>query len=179
MCIDAGHGGFDCGAIGYDGTYEKEINLSIAKQLKELFEKVSIGVIMTRDEDKSLSTTKKGDLDARINMINNSDCSLFISIHSNTYPSEALYGAQTFFYNESDSALAKVIQDYFVLTTNTKRFSKKLENIYLLERVNKRGCLVEVGFISNEHELALLKDYSYQYTVANAICMGVVDYLSR
>ena len=47
VVIDAGHGGFDPGKVGIDGTLEKDINLSISLLLKELLEKENIKVVMT------------------------------------------------------------------------------------------------------------------------------------
>ena len=55
VIIDAGHGGFDGGAVANDNTNEKDINLEIAKSLKDLFNIMGIDVIMIRDTDKSLA----------------------------------------------------------------------------------------------------------------------------
>ena len=48
--IDAVHGGYDVGSIGYDGSYEKDLTLSIAlrtgRKLKEL--NPDINVVYTR-----------------------------------------------------------------------------------------------------------------------------------
>ena len=52
IVIDAGHGGVDPGAIGYSGTYEKNITLSMAKELKELLDKnPRYKVYLTRSRD--------------------------------------------------------------------------------------------------------------------------------
>ena len=51
VIVDAGHGGFDGGAVANDGTPEKDINLSIALKLAELLKFHGYEVIMTRTED--------------------------------------------------------------------------------------------------------------------------------
>ena len=70
VILDAGHGGFDGGAVAPDGTVEKEINLKIALKLKEFLKLGGYEVIMTRDSDVStddvetdkIATRKKSDL---------------------------------------------------------------------------------------------------------------------
>ena len=51
IILDAGHGGFDGGAVAPDGTVEKEINLKIALKLKDFLKLGGYEVIMTRDSD--------------------------------------------------------------------------------------------------------------------------------
>ena len=55
IVIDAGHGGFDPGKIGVNQAKEKDINLIIAKKVKEKIEKRNIKVVMTRDKDTTLA----------------------------------------------------------------------------------------------------------------------------
>lgn len=54
VVLDAGHGGFDPGKIGVDGSLEKEINLQIAKRLKAYLEAEGVEVCMTREDDRGL-----------------------------------------------------------------------------------------------------------------------------
>ena len=49
-----GHGGFDPGKIGIDGSLEKDINLQIARKLKTYLEASGVKVVMTRDTDQGL-----------------------------------------------------------------------------------------------------------------------------
>ena len=48
LVIDAGHGGFDGGAVGADGTAEQDINLSIAKRVQVLANFFGVPTAMTR-----------------------------------------------------------------------------------------------------------------------------------
>ena len=86
VVIDAGHGGQDGGAVGGDGTAEKDLNLDIARRLAEFYEISGYEVVMTRTEDVSLGAEgfdKVKDMKARLQLIrDNPDC-LFISIHLN------------------------------------------------------------------------------------------------
>ena len=54
VIIDAGHGGEDGGAIGDDGTCEKDLNLDIAFILRDMLQAEGINVIMTRTQDTLL-----------------------------------------------------------------------------------------------------------------------------
>ena len=74
IVIDSGHGGNDPGKVGVCGSLEKDINLSIAKKVKEILKKKNYLVVMTREEDKGLyreTDTKKkiADLKARVALI--------------------------------------------------------------------------------------------------------------
>ena len=60
VCIDAGHGGSDVGAINEDtNRYEKDDNLKVAKQVKEELQKQDIKVVMTRNSDKKVDLRKR------------------------------------------------------------------------------------------------------------------------
>ncbi|NLM36876.1 MAG: hypothetical protein GX202_01970, partial [Firmicutes bacterium] len=88
IIIDAGHGGFDPGAVGRSGLEEKMVTLDIAKRLKRYFSRVGVYVIMTREKDMDYSampeagalTKKRRDLLYRVRMANESRADLLISI---------------------------------------------------------------------------------------------------
>lgn len=79
VVIDAGHGGTDIGATD-NGVKEKDINLSVAKQLQALIKKKmkNTNVVMTRDNDTFLSLQERAD------KANNSHGDIFVSIHTNS-----------------------------------------------------------------------------------------------
>ena len=56
IIIDAGHGGEDSGAVGANGTLEKELNLDVAFEMKKALEDKGYTVVMTRTDDKLLYT---------------------------------------------------------------------------------------------------------------------------
>ncbi len=51
ILIDVGHGGSDPGAIGYDGTYESDINLAVSLYEKERYEELGLRVKLLREEN--------------------------------------------------------------------------------------------------------------------------------
>ena len=80
IVIDAGHGGKDAGAIGVNGTREKDINLALALKLGNLVKKElpGINVIYTRSDDTFIELYKRGKI------ANENGGKLFISIHCNS-----------------------------------------------------------------------------------------------
>lgn len=187
IVIDPGHGGIDGGGMSNTGMYEKDINLKISYYLKCYLENSGYTVLLTRYSDydlasKNSSNRKKEDISKRLDIINNDDVFLYISIHCNIYTNNSIYGAQTF-YNDNDinnKLLAENVQKMLInILKNTTRKAKSIEDKYLIENAKKVGCLVEVGFLSNEQEFNLLKTNQYQDLVAYCIYLGIIEYLSR
>lgn len=185
--IDPGHGGSDGGAIGIDGTYEKDIVLSVSLKLRELFINSGFRVLMTRDTDCDLAPSgshnkKRDDIHKRVQMVNSSKADFYLSIHANSFPNKRVWGAQTFYKrNESLSRdLAVCIQDSIVeKVQNTTRVAKIITDVYLVDNIKLPGALVEVGFLSNDDELHLLKNPTYQQEMALAIYIGTCEYLEK
>ena len=195
IVIDPGHGGFDGGAVAKDGTVEKDINLAISLCLKEIIEEYPVKVTMTREDDISLSDQlesvhkmKEDDLKKRKEMIEKEDADLTISIHLNSYPSDAsVYGAQVFYAigkqkRTGDKSCEQLSKKYGeniqkALETNIKdgreRSSMAKLDTYLLKNVHTPYVLVECGFLSNENELKRLKTAEYQQLVATSIWEGI------
>jgi N-acetylmuramoyl-L-alanine amidase len=98
IVIDAGHGGFDSGAVGLNGTKEKDITLQIAKRLRSsLDKKGGVTPFLTRDEDYFL------DLSERTVLANRYNADLFVSIHCNASDNRSAGGTETFSCSESAS----------------------------------------------------------------------------
>lgn len=98
VVIDPGHGGWDPGAQGY--ASEEEVVLGIALHLKRLLEKEGIEVILTREDDSSLTEEKRSDLAARAALASGAERNLFISIHANAAHSEKANGIETWVFGK-------------------------------------------------------------------------------
>jgi len=106
----------------------------------------------------------------------------FISIHLNSIPSEKWHGAQTFYYpvREENKAMAESIQKQLIVNlNNTDRSPLPRNDILVLKYVNMPSTMVEVGFLSNPEEAALLQDEQYQKKVAFAVYQGILEYFSE
>jgi len=103
IVVDAGHGGKDPGAIGPRGTKEKDVALSIAREVaRQLRKSLKCKVVLTRDKDVFLP------LDRRTEIANQLNADLFISIHANASRNRKAYGVETYYLNfsKSDAAVA-------------------------------------------------------------------------
>ena len=179
--IDPGHGGRDPGAT-YKDIKESDINLQISKYLKEELEKNGAQVYLTRIGDYDLSENnarnhKKNDLTARARLINESNCDMYISIHLNSDPSPTWNGIQIFYTdnNENNKKIAETIREQLKL----KRKTKELKNMYLFEKINQPGILIEAGFISNPNDRYKLNQTDYQKELSKNITAGIIKYFKN
>ena len=188
IVLDAGHGGFDSGKVGVNGSLEKELNLQIAEKCKKYLEQSGYKVVMTREDDNGLydvssKNKKREDMNARVNIMNTSDAMLAVSIHQNSYTGAACSGAQVFYYNGSEAGkqLAGYIQDSIIVRVqpqNTRQI-KANSDYFILKHTKVPTAIVECGFLSNADEERKLCDDTYQEKLAWAITMGIVQYCSQ
>ena len=183
--LDAGHGGKDPGAI-YDNVYEKDINLDIVKKLQFELEKMGAVVLLTRDDDYDLASIdakkrKQSDLLKRANLINESKCDMYISIHLNAYSSTKWSGLQIFYddINPNNKILAEIMNETLKSNLKTVREIKRENGYFMYHKINVPGILIESGFITNSNDRYKLKDSNYQTILARNIVLGVVNYFSK
>lgn len=183
--LDPGHGGTDPGAV-YKDIYESDINLEIAKKLENILVQKGAIVYLTRYGDYDLAVPnavnrKRSDLSRRGNIINRSNCDIYISIHLNAESSSSWYGAQVFYddVNEKNELLAKIMQKQLTKTLRTTRHYEETSAMYLHKRIKQPGILIEVGFLTNPNERYLLQKDDYQIKVSNAITNGIMSYFNQ
>lgn len=188
VIIDPGHGGEDGGAVGNDiGLIEKEVNLSIAKELSAIFGFVEIPVELTRTEDillcneDKISGKKLSDLRNRVSIAESFDNPVFISIHQNKFPLEKYNGLQVYYSKNNDDSLflAETIQNKAkccLQKENNRKVKSAGRNIYVLNNLNCPAVLVECGFLSNNREEALLNTQEHRRKIAFVIFSSIMDY---
>lgn len=190
IIIDAGHGGEDGGAVGIDGTAEKDLNLSISLKLNEILSAMGYQTRMVRTTDTSIHNAdadsvrerKVSDIHNRAAIMNEYENCIYVSIHQNKYSGSSIWGAQTFYSpnNEESKELAQLIQSSIannVQPDNKRVIKQSGTNIYVLYNATKPAVMVECGFVSNANELEQLKDEEYQNKMAFAISNGIINYL--
>lgn len=129
IVLDAGHGGEDPGAIGPNGTHEKDINLAIVKELEKLFKEQSSGddgkkieVLLTREEDVFVPLVD------RTNFANEKSADLFISVHCNASMKRTTGGYEVYFLSENATdpeAIATQILENSVVELEKKSDKKR------------------------------------------------------
>lgn len=184
ILIDPGHGGADGGAKSKQGTQEKDINLSISLKLKDKLSDKGYEIYMTRDEDISLASKKRADLEARCKMKGETSCDAFISIHQNKFSNSKCYGAQVWYSDYPDSkTFALSLQDGLRTTIDddNKRIPKAAKKQYKILRDGYEApcVIVECGFISNYNEEQKLKTDEFQDIIVDGIVKGIDDYFKK
>lgn len=186
IVIDAGHGGVDPGKVGIGDQLEKDINLKVAVYLKRFLQAEGIEVVMTREGDKGLydenaSNKKVQDMKHRLEIIEENDPVLVISIHQNSYHEESIKGAQVFYYSTSEKSkqLAEILQKQLKkLDSENRREAKGNDSYFLLKKTSKPIVIVECGFLSNREEAEKLTSPLYQEKLAWNIYLGAMQYLN-
>lgn len=188
IVIDCGHGGIDPGKVGIDGSYEKDINLSIGLLLRDILEQKHCKVIMTRDSDTGLyqegdANKKVADLRRRVEVMNQEDVDVVLSIHQNSFTGESSRGAQVFFYSGSEKGeeLAKILQDALIQSVDQEnhRQAKANTDYYVLRNTRNTTVIAECGFLSNAEEAKKLQEKTYQRQIAWAIAQGTIAFLEK
>lgn len=191
VIVDAGHGGFDGGAV-VNNISEKNINLNIALSLTNMLKLSGINVINTRTEDVStesdsslsVSARKKSDMQNRLALTAEYKDAIFVSIHLNKFPSQNVRGAQIFYgvKNKGSENLALCIKNSIVSLLqkeNTRPLKAGNKDMFLLYKSEIPSVIVECGFMSNYAELELLTDEKYQQNMAFAVFIGILEYLKQ
>lgn len=188
IVIDAGHGGFDPGAV-YGGYDEKDINLRIALTLRNIFESYGYTVVMTRTDDSStesnpslqISKRKTSDIHNRVALAEKYTNSILISIHQNAFSDRKQHGTQVFYGTQSEKS--KALAEYIRIEVknnlqpmNTRETKKGTSDIYILKNCKVPTVLVECGFMTNADDLTIINDIEYVRKLAFCIFCGYIDY---
>ncbi|WP_226579636.1 N-acetylmuramoyl-L-alanine amidase [Halobacillus litoralis] len=176
VVIDAGHGGTDPGAI-YQGNQEKTFNLAIALNVERILsQNYEVETIMTRTRDVTLS------LDSRTSLANRLNADFFLSIHNNAAGGR---GFESYVFNGPLSPNTQQYQRTIHNTTYKAMSSygvrdrgQKRANYYVLRETNMSALLLEVLFVDNPQDLALLKNSAFINDISRAIANGVADALN-
>jgi N-acetylmuramoyl-L-alanine amidase len=190
VVIDAGHGGEDGGTVGVDGTLEKDINLTLARELFDALTSRGIRCVMTRTEDMLLydrnadyeGRKKALDAKARLEIAAKQERAIFISIHQNSYPVAKYSGFQVY-YSKNSPESAEIAKKLELavreeLQPDNNRASKEAgTNIYLLNKLTCPAVLLECGFLSNPEECAQLQDTEYRARLVDVLSDALESYI--
>jgi N-acetylmuramoyl-L-alanine amidase len=177
VMIDAGHGGDRSGAIAPDGTKEKDLNLMIARKIRDLNKNANIKIVMTRESDVEPS------LRERVAMANNAKADAFISIHVNRDESGGS-GFQLYMTKNSTEYAGKSQMLGSLLSQEIKKIYKvdgelrkgrADQGIWVLDapEINYPSLMVECGNLLNSQDLEFVKSESNQEKIAQQILNAI------
>jgi len=172
VVIDAGHGGKDPGATSVLGFYEKGINLSVAHKVAGLLSQRGLRVKMTRTSDYFV------ELEDRAAIANNLNADLFVSIHSDSFPKSTRRGFTVYIARSASSSSRRAASAIArsMSGTGLNSFGVQTAGYYVLTGTRGPAVLVEMGYLSNRREAALLRSSSFQNRLAQAVADGISDY---
>lgn len=171
IIIDPGHGGLDKGNE-INGILEKDVNFIISKHLKDLLEKKSANVILTRYDDEDVP------LSERVKIINNERPDFYISIHQNSFFSKGINGVEVYCYSENDydsKHLGALICSSISKNLDTINRGVKFGNYYLLREAKLNGVLVECMYMSGDKDSMKYIDENY-LTIAKCIYESICTF---
>lgn len=174
VIIDPGHGGPDPGAIGINGLQEKGIVLDIGNQVAASLQQQGVQALLTRSDDRDL------DLEPRVQMAEQSNAAVFVSIHANaiSLSRPEVSGLETYYY-DSGLGLAQIIHQNVLQLTGVRDRGVRKARFYVLRKTSMPSVLVEVGFVTGQDDASRLSNPAYRTQMANAIARGILQYLQR
>lgn len=187
IVIDAGHGGIDGGAV-YGSLLEKDLNLTIARQLYNVLRKKSIQAVLNRKGDYALSddnrwlrisSRHKRDLAQRTHLANALHPRLLVSIHMNTSSSPQQSGPLVIFQKkDAQSRLAaELIQQSLNGVYGTAEKPTGGGKYYLLNHAECPAVIVELGFLTNDADRQRLTNPNQQLRLARVLGEAIEQYL--
>jgi len=176
ICIDPGHGGGDCGAIGYLGVipiYEAWINLIASLSLGSKLIKRRHQVLFTRIEDIFIPTIQ------RAGIANDKDCDFFISIHVNAFDDPTVCGFEILHYPNSVYGIKLATKVITIVHDNEIRLHGSglvpRDDLVVLKRTKMPAILIELGFLTNPFELG----YLYNDIYLDRLLILIADAVSK
>lgn len=180
ILIDAGHNysGFDIGARDEDEMIKEEvITWQISDKLYGILENDGFEVFITRKKKTSNigNTSVLDSLQARVDMANELDVDLFISIHCNMGGGT---GVETYCFEKESvgGVISEMISESISDSTGLYDRGAKTADYYVIKNTIMPSVLVETGFIDSEVDAKILTSMSGRAKIANAISDAIKEY---
>lgn len=176
VVIDPGHGGRDPGAVGgAPGLNEKTVNLDMGLRVKRLLEARGVQVLMTREGDTFVELRERADI------ANRAGADLFVSIHCNAMPTAMKgqrSGTEMYSYTPRSSEFSQVMVDAVSAAAKTPNRGTFRRAFVVVRYTNMPSVLVEVGYIDNANDAALIGSEEGRQRFAEGMAAGILSYLS-
>ncbi len=161
--------------MGGLGTREADVTLAVAAKVGEELRRRNLSPVLTRTSDVSVS------LKQRVNRANGARATAFVSIHCNSAKNDTARGTEAYYHTGSEAGkeLAAALNNHLHVATGLFNRGVKGAGFYVLRHTDMPAALVELAFISNEHEEKLLREDEFQAKAAGAIAEGIARHLER
>ena len=188
IVLDPGHGGFFPGTIGVGGLTEKEVNLAVGLDLRDLLAAGGAQVTMTRDTDRDFLTpadsSLRADLAVRVAIANAAQPDLFVSIHHNADPggSHDVNETQTYYQLGDEGPSYDAAQDmYRALTRNLGIDVTKMipGNFFVVRNTDAPALLTEVSYLTYPPTEEKLRTPAARKLEAEVLYLGITRWFMR
>ena len=181
--IDQGHNpqNPNAGAEG-NGLKEQDITYAVGQELARLLRaNGNYEVALSRNRpDEILGSSNAESLAQRVRAANSFGADYFISIHTNASQYPSAKGSEAIVYNSQSPAIPlaeSILQGLQTATGFPNRGVYSRPTLYVLRRTNMPAVLVEIGFITNAEEAALMENDPGQF--AAGIYNGIRNYFEN
>jgi N-acetylmuramoyl-L-alanine amidase len=173
VVIDPGHGGADPGAVGIGNLHEADVVMDISNQVASILEQQGVQVVMTRRNDVEV------DLEPRVAMAEQSNASVFVSIHANAISMSRpeVNGLETYYYSSGEGLADTIHATILQSGLGMKDRGVRQARFYVLRRTSMPAVLVETGFVTGEEDAPRLATPGFRSQMATAIAQGILSYL--
>lgn len=186
VVLDAGHGGTDPGAVRkLNGVtiYEKTINFEILyNRAKKYFDADTspIKVYYSRYNDTKIDLYERAAFATRVG------ADVFVSLHMNANNNTSIKGTEIYYYNNAvggsgltSKTLASFFLDSIPSKVGTTKRSIRAANYVVVRETKVPAILLELAFMSNESDLKLMTNSSFQEKSAKAIYDTLVSLFEK
>lgn len=186
IILDAGHGGTDPGAIGYDEDgniiiQEKDVNLTVANKVAKLLTKKGIKFRQTRSTDKYLKLQEITDF------ANSFDADMFVSIHSNAMDDPSIEGTMVLYNGDGSDSYGidgKTIASYIKeeIVKNVDVYDRGIisrPGLWVLRKTFMPAALVECAFVTNQNDRELLMNDEVLDKFAISVADGIEKSIAK
>ena len=181
VCVDAGHGGSDVGAVGLDGSYEKDDNLRLALKVANALKESGVTVILTRSDDSDTQ------LNSRSKIANKAKADIFVSLHRNSTANPNTTKGIEIWIHSSGSERSYAAADDILNNLEQVGISENRgvrigtqgdsdDDYAVIRDTDMTSMIIEMGFMTSQDDLDYFNENIDNY--AKAISNGVVEWLN-
>lgn len=188
VAIDAGHGSSTAGKRTPSGWREHWTNVKCANYFDIAMKRCGFETVRIAWDDTIATDDTDVSLTKRQQLIKAAKCNVSVSWHANAHGDGKTYttgqGIETLIHNQASKVgdsrnLANKVQAHLIQGTSQKNRGVKTSNLAMCNCTamgTKAAILIEIGFMTNEYEAALIQSDAFCFECAEEAAKGVCEY---